>query len=114
MKKQLQRLSVILGLLLAVAIVFVQVAQFHASASSKKEASTEQRDTKKSGEDLQISLPSFSLPSPVSVSVNLDACFLFEITFQEKEEVQTSIVYRLIPEKFLSTLFSVIISPNAP
>ncbi len=114
MKKKLQWLSIFIGLILAAAIVFVQFFQFQNNGLSKKDVKTEQQDSKSSDEELQVSLPTFSLPSQIHVSVNLDAVCLFEIVFEEKEENKTSLVSTLIPQKFLITLFRVIISPNAP
>jgi hypothetical protein len=114
MKKQLQWLSIMLGFMLAAAIVFVQIFQFQQTTISKKEVKTEQHDSKKSKEELRVSLPSFSLPSQVYVSVNLDAYCLFEITFQETEQREMDVLSPSLPEKFLMTLFRVIISPNAP
>jgi hypothetical protein len=114
MKRQLQWFSLALGFMLAAAIVFVQIFQFQQTTTSKKEAKTEQHDSKKAKEELRVSLPSFSLPSQVHVSVNLDAYCLFEITFEENEQKEMDVLSPLLPEKFLTTLFRVIISPNAP
>jgi hypothetical protein len=60
-----------------------------------------------------ISLPSFSLPSPVHVQINLDFHCLFEIVFQRSEQQDRPLE---IPSfgQFFVTLFRVIISPNAP
>jgi hypothetical protein len=115
MKKKLQWMSILIGCLLAVAIVCVQVFQFHTASVAKKEVKTEQQETNQSPDQSQVSLPSFSLPSPpVHVSVNLDAYCLFEILFKEHKESENSEVSTVLPQKLMVTLFRVIISPNAP
>lgn len=62
-----------------------------------------------------ISIASFSLPSPVTVQLNLDPHFLFEIVLEDaaKQEDHT-VDPSPVAQKLLTTLFRVIISPNAP
>lgn len=104
----------ITGSLLAVVIVCLQFFHFN-QPLSKAEVKTEQQESSPSnGEEAIISIASFSIPSPVNVTINLDAYCLFEILFEQSTERDTSAEAPLRPEKLFFTLFRVIISPNAP
>jgi hypothetical protein len=103
-----------IGSLLSVAIVCAQLFHFQVNTSSKKEVKTEQQETNLPADVASFSIASFSLPSPVHISANLDACCLFEILFEQTPECEASFDAPLFPEKLFTTLFRVIISPNAP
>jgi hypothetical protein len=113
-KEKLHKAGMIIGSVLALAIVFSQYLTA-LSVSETQKAKTEQAGTTSGDEKASyISLPSFSIPAPVSVQVNLDACCLFEIFFEEdidENYVAEDISY---VDKFFQTMFRVIISPNAP
>jgi hypothetical protein len=111
--KRIQSLSLIIGSLLSVAIVCAQLFHFQSNTSSKKEVKAEQQETNQPA-DASFSIASFSLPSPIHISVNLDACCLFEILFEQTPKCEASADAPLFPEKLFMTLFRVIISPNAP
>jgi hypothetical protein len=102
-----------LGCLLVVVIIS---SQFFSLASTphdlKKAVAAEQ--TEDTDDKAYISLPSFSLPSPVHVQINLDSHCLFEILFEDKQTSGTSTHVLDYTQKFFATLFRVIISPNAP
>lgn len=102
------------GSLLCIVIVCAQLFHFEAGTPSKKEVKTEQQENNRPADALSFSIASFSLPSPVHLSVNLDACCLFEILFEETPKCQIIPDAPLYPEKLFVTLFRVIISPNAP
>lgn len=112
-KRKLHTATIILGSVLALAIVFSQYVTTACSGSGKFE--TEQTGkTSDSEKGSFISLPSFSIPAPVNVQVNLDAQFLFEILFEEDIDenfVSEDISYA---GRLFETMFRVIISPNAP
>jgi hypothetical protein len=114
-KQKLQSLSIFTGSLLALAIVCSQLFNFNTNISSKKEVKTEQQENNShSSEEALISLPSFSLPTPVHVQSNLDSYCLFEILFEKHNETVAPSQAPSYPTKFLITLFRAIISPNAP
>jgi hypothetical protein len=113
-KGKLHILTIIVGTVLALAIVFSDFLTPECIASTEK-AKTEQTENK-AGSDTGtfVSLPSFSLPAPVHVQVNLNPYCLFEIFFEEdldEEHVEEDAFY---PDRFFETMFRVIISPNAP
>ena len=104
----------ITGSVLALVIVCIQFFHFN-QPLSKGEIKTEQQESSPATEEgAVISLASFSIPSPVNVTINLDAYCLFEILFEQSTEKDTSAEAPLRPEKLFITLFRVIISPNAP
>ncbi|HET7179203.1 MAG TPA: hypothetical protein VFI14_05730 [Chryseosolibacter sp.] len=113
-KKGLHVLTIIMGAIVALAIVFSQYLtpdRFAAVEKVKTEKSSKDKADDHSG---SISLPTFSLPSPVDVQANLSSYCLFEILFEQdsdEDQVQENILHA---EHFFETLFRVIISPNAP
>jgi hypothetical protein len=111
-KRRIQPISLLIGSLLAVVIVCSQFFHYEAQGLSK-EVKTEQQESGQTGNDA-FSLPSFSLPSPVHVQLSLDFHCLLEILFEDQEEEVVSTDTPSFPQKLLITLFSVIISPNAP
>lgn len=117
MKKRIQSITLILGSLLAVAIICAQLFQFQSASSyaSKKDIKTEQQQNEQSNsEESVITLPSFSLPTSVHVSLTQEAHYLFEILFEDVPEKTSNTEAPAFPEKLFNTLFRVIISPNAP
>jgi hypothetical protein len=106
-------ITMTLGCLLVVVIVCSQFFSLaNTSHDLKKPVTTEQ--TEDTGDQAYISLPSFSLPSPVHVQINLDSHCLFEILFENKQTSGTPTYISGCTQKFFTTLFRVIISPNAP
>jgi hypothetical protein len=97
-------------------VVVIACSQFFSLANtpddSKKLVATEQ--TEDTDDQAYISLPSFSLPSPIHVQINLDSHCLFEILFEDKQTSGTSTHVSCFTQKLFATLFRVIISPNAP
>lgn len=114
-KKRLHTLTIIIGAVVALAIVFSQYPTPDRLASAEKvktEKSAKDKADDHSGS--YISLPTFSLPSPVDVQANLSSYCLFEILFEEytdEDQVEENIVHA---DHFFETMFRVIISPNAP
>jgi hypothetical protein len=116
-KEKAQYLTIFFGCLLAVAIVCSQLMSYQVSAfQSKKISKTEQTESKTDGKETAcIGLPSFSLPSPVHLQINFDSHFLFDIVLEDSnQEERSSSESSPISQKFLTTLFRVIIAPNAP
>lgn len=104
----------ITGSLLAVVIVCLQFFHFNQPLSKAEVKTEQQQNTPPSNDEAVVSLASFSIPSPVNVTINLDAYCLFEILFEQSTERDSSAEAPLRPEKLFVTLFRVIISPNAP
>ena len=113
-KKRLHALTIVIGGLLALAILFSQflTPDFICSGDPIKTEQTQDKPT--DGKASFISLPSFSLPAPVNLQSNLDAYCLFEILFEDHSDevhVEDEISFA---DRFFETMFQVIISPNAP
>jgi hypothetical protein len=113
-KERLHTFTLIVGSILAFAMAFSQFLPSDLSAAKKK-AKTAQA-SKESHDDTQsdISLPTFSLPAPVHVQVNLNPYCLFEFFFEENTDEEQTEEDLLHPDRFFETMFRVIISPNAP
>ncbi len=113
-REKLHTASVIMGTILALTIAFSQYLRPECNASSAEKAKTEQAGNTSDEKGSFISLPTFSIPAPISVQVNLDAYCLFEILFGEDVDenyVEEDVSYS---DRFFQTMFRVIISPNAP
>jgi hypothetical protein len=106
----------IVGCLLAAVIVCTQLfAYCSPSFNDQSVVKTEQTADTHEQDEARIVIASFSLPSPVHVQMNLDPHLLFEILFEDDVETRTpAIESASVSQKFLVTLFRVIISPNAP
>jgi hypothetical protein len=100
----------LLGCLL---VVVIGCSQFLGTQSQPESKSLKTEQKSDADHVSYISLPSFSLPSPVHVQINLDFHCLFEILFESREKRDLSVE---VPSfgQFFVTLFRVIISPNAP
>lgn len=113
-KERFHTVSIIVGSMLALAILFSQYLTPECISPDNK-TKTEQADKSAHDEGGSfISLPTFSLPAPISVQANLDACLLFEIFFEDYSDesyVEEEISYT---DRLFETMFRVIISPNAP
>jgi hypothetical protein len=115
-KRKLHTLTIILGSILAVAIVFSQYLTPDRFACAEK-VKTEKKDTTNKADDhsaAYVSLPSFSLPTPVDVQANLSSYCLFEIIFEEDTDENQVEENLFFADRFFETMFRVIISPNAP
>jgi hypothetical protein len=111
MKSNFRYITVILGCLLAMVIVCSQV---YTSSSAKCLVTQEQNEESQHPQEATVSMASFSLPSPVNVQINLDPHCLFEIVFRTVSKDTPDTAVPSIEEKFFTTLFRVIIAPNAP
>jgi hypothetical protein len=107
---RLKYLTLVAGMITALAIVFSQTFYFETQASSK--AKTEK--TTSASDETQIAVaPSVSLPITSSIEINQEFTFITELSFDQwKKEVVA--VAAPVQNKFFSTLLQVIISPNAP
>jgi hypothetical protein len=112
-KERLHTTSLILGSILALAITFSQYLTPDCISGDGK-AKTEQTDTSGKEKGPSIELPTFSIPAPVTVQGGLDAYFLFEILLEEDVDENYVEEEESYVDRFLQTMFRVIISPNAP
>ena len=113
-KNRLHTFTLIIGSLVAFAIIFSQLFTPQFGCSQAK-AETEQTENKKdAGTESFISMPAFSLPAPFHVQADLHKYYLFEILFDKGDETPKVEDDPIFIDRLLSTLFSVIISPNAP
>lgn len=113
-KNRLHIFTLIVGSILALAIAFSQFLTPERVSSTEK-VKTEQTGNKAANEtEAFVALPSFSLPAPVHVQVNLNPYCLFEIFFEEDIDENNVEENLLHPDRFFETMFRVIISPNAP
>ena len=113
-KERSQTASIVLGSLLALAIVFSQYLTPEYLSCPEKAKTEQTKDESENKRTPVISLPTFSIPAPVSVQVNLIPYCLFEFFFEEdidENYVQDDESYT---GRFFETMFRVIISPNAP
>jgi hypothetical protein len=113
-KKRLHTFTLIVGSIIALAIAFSQFLRLELSASSEKMKTEQAENEPRNETESYISLPSFSLPAPVHVQVNLNPYCLFEIFFEEDVDENHIEEDLLHPDRFFQTMFRVIISPNAP
>jgi hypothetical protein len=114
-KKQIQTITVLLGSILAAAVVFAQVFQVKTFIQESNLFKAESnQDTQEKGEELIISIPSISLPTTSTVSLNLEVYYLFETSSEKESPAVEPVQLSLKPHKLFQTLFRVIISPNAP
>jgi len=112
-------ITLIIGILTALVIVFFQVFYFQAvpvSHAGKAATKTEKHDAKEAtGDNSVISLPAGSMPSPTTaVELNHEAVCVLDILFEQETECDPSTTLSHAAGKLFSTLFRVIISPNAP
>jgi hypothetical protein len=113
-KERLHTFTLIVGSILAFAMAFSQFMPSGFSSTKKKAEIQQASDQPHDDTQSDISLPSFSLPAPVHVQVNLNPYCLFEFFFEENVDEEQTEEDLLHPDRFFETMFRVIISPNAP
>lgn len=105
-------LTVIAGVLLAICILLSNVFQSSAANNTTDlKAKTEQ-----SGDIPSFSVHTLTIAPPSSISIETDHFIqcLFEIDFNQEVIQAYPVDISFSPQRFLTTLFQVIISPNAP
>lgn len=111
--------TLILGVITALVVVFSQLFCFQDFSGASQSDSTEQSANaeKESGNTTENYITQLSSPSTSSSSIVVEQEFSFiqDIT-QQVKEVREELVSTLVVRtgKFFQTLFSAIISPNAP
>jgi hypothetical protein len=112
-KDRVHILTMIAGLLVAASVLCTNI--FYQNDVGTAEGATEQTSQDQSDEDYTFkAAPTISLPSSSNVHIILETYCLFEILGTDVEERFDSSDFSLNPQRFLSTLLTVIISPNAP
>jgi hypothetical protein len=105
--------TTVLGLLLAVALVFANVLLPQQRSVSEKKIKTEQKTP-----DQQysfVSAPTITPPSSsATIECSLVAHCIFEIEQRQQHGSVHSVITLLRPQKLFKTLFRVTIAPNAP
>jgi hypothetical protein len=115
MKKAQKRMVMLaVGILAAVAIIFSQLFYYQSLEHNKKEVKTEQQQNQTSEDETFFSVPSTNLPSSTQVELHHKSFLLLEIFFEDDEVETDHEPVTLHFSTFLQTLFSAIISPNAP
>lgn len=107
-------IMLIVGILAAVAIIFSQLFYYQSIEHNKKEVKTEQQQDQSTDDEAFFAVPSTSLPSSTQVELHHKSFLLHEILFEDdqvKGDHEQSTIHL---NAFLQTLFSAIISPNAP
>jgi hypothetical protein len=107
-------LTIFLGLLTAGAVVTSQT--FYFQASSIKKEKTEQNDKSDDSDESSsyISVPDSSIPSSFSVQLNQELSFVLEILFKTDHDSDLIHSPAISTGQLFHTLFSALISPNAP
>jgi hypothetical protein len=114
-KEKIHTLTMLIGLLLAIAVVCTNVFDpKHTKREGSEVDKTEKTDDKSSHEISFLSAPTLTPPSTFLVQLNLETYCLFEVITETKVEEDVESNFSLLPRRFLLTLFRVIISPNAP
>jgi hypothetical protein len=104
--------ALMLGMLVAVSIVFSQYAQL---SQQKEKHKTEQSADQSNDAGTEKVIPSLtSLPSHTVINFSHEVFCLFEIVFGGEQTSRQDPLVLFPVNKFFSTLLSVIISPNAP
>jgi len=110
-KGTLKSLSVIAGILLAIAIACSNVFQFSQKTKNEK-AKTEQQTS----DEHQVVFSVTSVTPPIATCLQLvsDIHYLFEIASSSEKPCSAPVEKVFLNQRLLLTLFRVIISPNAP
>jgi hypothetical protein len=111
--KKIHVITMMIGLLLAVAVICSHIFQTVSTKISSK-AKSEQKTSQTEDDFYYAAGPTITPPASAHVHTNLVAHCLFEIIRPEGEKESFSSDSGIHPQKFLITLFRVIISPNAP
>ena len=115
-QREVRTISLITGIITALAIIVSQFFYFEKPEPAKKEVKTEQQQDQSSDQsEAYITLPSSTLPSSTTHPEFQQQSFcLFEIIYPEKEAEQHDFSVSIPLGTFFQTLFHTIISPNAP
>ena len=120
MKRQVRQriLTVILGLITAGAVVLSQAFYYQLTEFKKESVKTEQSDSssqdKSEHSETFISVPDSSIPSTFTIELNQELTVVREILFRADNDGEVYHAPAISAGQIFHTLFSVLISPNAP
>jgi hypothetical protein len=107
-------LTLLAGIATAMVIIFSQLFYFQAATYCQEKADTEQHDQKTEAPESYISIPSSTISSTSHIEINQDLNFVLEILFEREPDEENITPVSLSVNRFFQTLFTFIISPNAP
>jgi hypothetical protein len=110
-------LSLVVGLLAALTIIFSQAISIEATSVEKTvkvAVGDVGEDTSNEDSPSFYSISATSFPAPAQFSLSQHAACIFEIIFSIEETEEDRPQFELPLNRFFSTILSVIISPNAP
>jgi hypothetical protein len=102
------------GIAVVLAIICSQLFHPQQKFFQKKETKTEQQQEQNSDDQIYLSVPSTSLPSPAHTELNPDVFFLFDILLEESAADAPELILAIPLSEFFRIIFGLIISPNAP
>lgn len=102
------------GIATAMVIIFSQLFYFQAATYCQEKVDTEQHDQKAGATESYISIPSSTISSTSHIEINQDLNFVIEILFEREHDEENITTVSLSVNRFFQTLFTFIISPNAP
>ena len=120
MKRQVRQriLTAILGLITAGAVVLSQAFYYQLTEFKKESVKTEQSDSssqdKSEHSETFISVPDSSIPSTFTIVLNQELTVVREILFRTDNDGEVYHTPAISAGQIFRTLFSVLISPNAP
>lgn len=103
--------SVLLGVVMAVVIVFGQVTSYDAPENIQE---NEQQTNEDSSEDILVLKAADAIASSVQVNLTHQYYFISEIIFADEPSTSGWHIATPVLTTFMHTLFRQIISPNAP
>ena len=111
-------LTMILGVIIALTIVFSQTFYFNQTSTNKSEVKTENSsenssDSDDTSSDFVLSKNAVSSPA-IQLNVQQVLHFISDIHFDTEEKVDFEIISVPVLNKLFKALFNSIISPNAP
>ncbi len=107
-------LTLLAGIATASVIIFSQLFYFQAATYCQEKVDTEQQDQNADSTESHISIPSSTITSTSHIEINQDLSFVLEILFEREPDEETITKVSLPVNRFFQTLFTFIISPNAP
>jgi hypothetical protein len=109
-------LTIFFGFLTAGAVIMSQTFFFQASNIKKEKARTEQDHPSDQSAETEsyVCVPDSSIPSTFSVQLNQELSFVLQILLNDDQDDETYYRPAISAGQLFHTLFSALISPNAP
>jgi hypothetical protein len=119
-KRNIRKISVVMGIITAAAIIlsqmfYVDASQFQHSVKAKAHVENGTDEPSNDVPQAVITLPSSTTPPAAhAVESEMDFLLLLDVSYHEKVEAIRDRATHLLTNKLFKTLFSTLISPNAP